>query len=159
MNVGFISTRLAGTDGVSLETAKWAAVLRRLGHQVFYCAGELEASGVPGQCIPEMHFRHPQAVALGRRAFGRSEPDPALLKDIARLAQSLRAGLRQFVRYFGIELLIVENAQAIPLHLPLGQALAELIAETDLPTIAHHHDFYWERERFRVNCLPEFLDS
>ena len=25
-NVGFISTRLAGTDGVSLETAKWAKV-------------------------------------------------------------------------------------------------------------------------------------
>ena len=25
-NIGFISTRLAGTDGVSLETAKWADV-------------------------------------------------------------------------------------------------------------------------------------
>jgi hypothetical protein len=27
--IGFISTRFAGTDGVSLETAKWATVLER----------------------------------------------------------------------------------------------------------------------------------
>jgi len=27
MNIGFISTRLAGPDGVSLETAKWVTVL------------------------------------------------------------------------------------------------------------------------------------
>ncbi len=41
VNIGFISTRLAGTDGVSLETAKMAAVLRKMGHQIFYCAGDL----------------------------------------------------------------------------------------------------------------------
>ncbi len=26
INIGFISTRLCGTDGVSLETAKWAEI-------------------------------------------------------------------------------------------------------------------------------------
>ena len=41
MRIGFISTRLNGTDGVSLEVEKWAVVLRRLGHDVFYCAGEI----------------------------------------------------------------------------------------------------------------------
>jgi hypothetical protein len=29
-NVGFISTRFAGTDGVSLETAKWANVFENI---------------------------------------------------------------------------------------------------------------------------------
>jgi hypothetical protein len=28
-NIGFISTRLAGIDGVSLEASKWADVLER----------------------------------------------------------------------------------------------------------------------------------
>jgi len=28
-NIGFISTRIAGTDGVSLEIQKWADVLER----------------------------------------------------------------------------------------------------------------------------------
>jgi len=38
------------------------------------------------------------------------------------------------------------------LNIPLGLALTEFIAETCIPTIAHHHDFYWERDRFLVNC-------
>ena len=41
MRVGFISTRLNGTDGVSLEVEKWAKVLTRIGHEIYYCAGEL----------------------------------------------------------------------------------------------------------------------
>jgi hypothetical protein len=38
MNIGFVSTRLAGTDGVTLETIKWARICRDLGHNVFFCA-------------------------------------------------------------------------------------------------------------------------
>jgi len=70
-------------------------------------------------------------MALAQRACGRSESDPTLLDDIAHLAEPLRAGLREFMRAFGIESLIVENGLAIPMHLSLG--LAELIAETGLP--------------------------
>ena len=36
-NVGFVSTRYAGTDGVSLETAKWADVFEGVG---FSCSGD-----------------------------------------------------------------------------------------------------------------------
>jgi len=42
----------------------------------------------------------------------------------------------------------VENALAIPMHIPLGLALTDVIAETGIPSIAHHHDFYWERPRY-----------
>jgi glycosyltransferase involved in cell wall biosynthesis len=35
--------------------------------------------------------------------------------------------------------------------------LAQLIAETNLPTIAHHHDFTWERERFVVSAADDYL--
>ena len=38
--VGFISTRLAGTDGVSLETEKWAAVFEQEGLPAYYLAGD-----------------------------------------------------------------------------------------------------------------------
>ena len=43
------------------------------------------------------------------------------------------------------------------MHIPLGIALTELIAETQIPTIAHHHDFYWERTRFLVNAVGDYL--
>jgi mannosylglucosylglycerate synthase len=38
--IGFISTRFEGTDGVSLETLKWAQVLELLGHTCYYMGGE-----------------------------------------------------------------------------------------------------------------------
>jgi mannosylglucosylglycerate synthase len=47
-NIGFISTRLAGVDGVSLETKKLVDVLTEMGHQCYYCAGELEHDSVEG---------------------------------------------------------------------------------------------------------------
>jgi len=36
-------------------------------------------------------------------------------------------------------------------------ALTETIAETQIPTICHHHDFYWERVRFSVNAVNDYL--
>ena len=97
MRLAFISTRLAGTDGVSLETAKLAVVLAGLGHECFYCAGELDQH-LPGQEIPEMHFQHPNAVALGQRAFGTDAPDPTLATDLAAAATTLKPLIRHFLQ-------------------------------------------------------------
>jgi glycosyltransferase involved in cell wall biosynthesis len=36
--------------------------------------------------------------------------------------------------------------------------LSELIAETEIPTIAHHHDMFWERKRFLSNCVWDYLN-
>ena len=58
-----------------------------------------------------------------------------------------------------LELLIVENAWAIPMHLPLGVALRRLVEETGIPTIGHHHDYWWERERFASLVVPEVLEA
>lgn len=158
MNVGIVSTRLAGTDGVSLEAAKVAAVLSRLGHRVFYCAGELDDQ-VKGLLAPELHFLDPVAVELGRRAFGRSGRDPALLPAIGRRAQELQRPLRRFLDDFRINFLIAENIFAIPMQLPLAQATAKLLESTQMPALAHNHDLYWERERFAVNGIGDFLDT
>ncbi len=57
MKVGFISTRLAGTDGVSPETHKLAEVARRLGHQIYHCAGQL-ADGVPNPTLASNRHLH-----------------------------------------------------------------------------------------------------
>ena len=158
MNIGFISTRLAGTDGVSLETAKLAAVLRQMGHRIFYCAGELDEN-LPGLEAPELHFTDPTAAALAARAFG-DDPGPGYLwADIMAHAMALKAPVHRFVRDFQIQFLIVQNAFAIPMQLPLAPALAQILLETRLPALAHNHDFYWERERFRHNHIRDFLEA
>jgi len=159
MRVGFISTRLAGTDGVSLETQKWAEVALRLGHQVYYCAGQLEDDAPNPTLIPELHFADAEAVAIGDMVFGQMEPPDGLEHRLADATESLTAKLHTWLRQSSIDLMVVQNALAIPMHVPLGLALARVIAETGIPTIGHHHDFYWERQRFRLNCIPDLLRS
>ena len=82
MHIGFISTRLNGTDGVSLEVEKWAKVLRRMGHELFYCAGELGGYASGGTLIPQLHFDHQNIISFSQRAFG----EGSLERDGEKLA-------------------------------------------------------------------------
>jgi mannosylglucosylglycerate synthase len=157
MNIGFVSGRLAGTDGVSLETAKWADVLRQMGHEVFYCAGELEEDGPPGLLVPEMYFHTQDADWIVDHSYGTTTAHPDLFSTIDRYVELFKQRLRDFIAQFGIDLIIPENALTIPIQIALGIALTDLIEETGIPTIAHHHDFYWEREVYKVNCIPDIL--
>ncbi len=181
--IGFVSTRLAGTDGVSLETAKWAAVLERLGHTCFYFAGQSDWPAERSRVVPEAFFGHhaideithvsfssdwsqqvaetrgnPEIYAIYTQAISRQIRPAIVTQRIHEVAAHLKQQLYAFVREFHLDVLIVENALTIPLNIPLGLALTEFVAETGLPTIAHHHDFYWERERFQVNCVADYLN-
>ncbi|MDX1524237.1 MAG: glycosyltransferase family 4 protein [Anaerolineae bacterium] len=162
MHIGFISTRLNGTDGVSLEVEKWATVLRQMGHELFYCAGELGGYAAGGTLIPQLHFDHQNIIQLSQKAFSEGatgvEADQ-LVDTIYASADEIRAPLRHFIRANRLDLLIVENALTIPMNLPLGITLTGLIAELGINTIAHHHDFYWERQRYQSNAILDLLDT
>jgi len=156
-NVGFISTRIAGTDGVSLELEKWATVFKKFGWTSFYFAGELDRPPERSYLVEEAHFTHPDIKAIHNKVFGVTTRERALSKKIYQLAIKLKDDLYDFVKKFNIDLIIPQNALTIPMNIPLGIALTEFIAETNIPTIAHHHDFYWERDRFMVNAVSDYL--
>ena len=181
--IGFVSTRLAGTDGVSLETVKWVTVLERLGHNCFYFAGQSDWPAERSRIVPEAFFGHdaideithisfsnnwrdhvartrghPEIYAIYTQAISREIRPRIVTQRIHELCEYLKQQLYSFVRDFHLELLIIENALAIPMNIPLGLALTEFIAETGIQTIAHHHDFYWERDRFLVNCVSDYLN-
>jgi glycosyltransferase involved in cell wall biosynthesis len=156
--IAFVSTRFSTNDGVSLETHKWAHVLQELGHQVFYFAGLCDRPPEVSYVVPEAHFDHPEIREIHNMAFQLRVRPFAVTRRIRELQWHIKQHLYKFIEKFGIELLIVENALSIPMNIPLGLALTELIAETGLPTIGHHHDFSWERKRFLVNCVNDFLD-
>lgn len=181
-NIGFISTRFAGTDGVSLETQKWVTVLERLGHKCSYFAGECDHSADQSYVVPEAFYRHPEIDILNQQAYSgswtvtnearKAHPEiaslqkdffsiyvrpPQMTKRVNELKEYFKEELYKFAHQFDLEILVVENALTIPLNLPLGLAITEFIAETGYPTIAHHHDFHWERQRFQVNCVGDYL--
>jgi len=156
--IGFISTRLEGTDGVSLETEKWVQVLEGLNCQCFFFAGACEWDAACSRVVPEAHFKHPEIQKINEIAFTERYRPPEVTRAIHTLTQHLKKHIYAFVHEFKIELLVVENALAIPMNIPLGLALTEYIAETGSPTIAHHHDFFWERKRFLVNCVWDYFN-
>jgi glycosyltransferase involved in cell wall biosynthesis len=156
-NIGFVSTRFAGTDGVSLESSKWADILQQSGHRCFWFAGTLDRHPDYSFHIPEAHFQNEQNIWINERVFGQKGRKQPVTQTIHDLRSHLKFKLHEFIKQFEIDLLIAENALTIPLHVPLGLALTETIAETQLPTIAHHHDFYWERVRFSVNAVSDYI--
>ena len=157
-NAGFISTRLAGTDGVSLETAKWAQVFEEEGFECFYFAGELDRPEERSYFAAEAHFTHPQVMEINETVFGGNVRDPSITEMIHQLARKLKGDLYRFIEKFDIGLIVPQNALTIPMNIPLGLAITQVIMETGLPTVAHHHDFYWERDRFMTNAVWDYLN-
>ncbi len=156
-NIGFISTRFAGTDGVTLESSKWAQVLRRMGHPCFWFAGQLDKAPERSLLVPEVFFQHEHNVWINERILGTKRRDASVTDMIQALKTLIKVRLREFIQKFSIEILVAENALTIPMHVPLGLAITEIIAETQIPTIVHHHDFYWERPRFSVNAVGDYI--
>ena len=156
-NIGFVSTRFSGTDGVSLEASKWADVFEKQGHRCFWFAGELNRPEDRSYRVPEAHFTDHQNKWINDQVFGRKGRKPVVTELIHSLRTNLKDHLHKFIQTFDIDVLVAENALTIPMHIPLGLAIAETVAETQIFTIAHHHDFYWERVRFAINSVGEYL--
>lgn len=155
--IGFISTRFHGTDGVTLEAAKWAHVFEKQGHSCFWMAGLLDTPAETSFLAPEAFFNHPEVLELQSKLYGVTHRTRALTDQIRRMKDRLKDELYAFIDKFQIEVLVPQNILAIPMHVPLGLAMTEVMAETGLGTIAHHHDFTWERERFTLSGVNDYL--
>lgn len=155
--VGFLSTRIAGTDGVSLEIEKWATVLEKMELECHYVAGKLDRPGDQCYLIEEASFEHPVIREINDHVFGRRQRTLEMTRKIHESAWRLKQQLYKCQEKLQLDLLIAENALTIPMNIPLAVAIVEFLVENRLPCIAHHHDFYWERERFLVNAVPDYL--
>ena len=155
--IGFVSTRIAGTDGVSLETYKWYQVLERNGYECYFFAGELDTPEDRSLLEPKAHFNQPEIQEVHDTCFGTTTRERFLSTRIHELKDYLKSKLYEFCGNFDIDIIIPENALAIPMNIPLDIAITEFIAETGIPAIAHHHDFSWERKRFLINSVHDYL--
>ena len=157
LNIGFVSTRFRGLDGVTLEASKWAEILEGFHHRCYWFAGELDKPAEASMLVPEAFFQHPDNLALGPELFGRQTRSREISDRIHVQKEHLKNRLYEFIERFDLDLLVAENVLAIPMHIPLGLALTEVIVETGIPAVGHHHDFYWERPRFLLNAVPDIL--
>ncbi len=156
--IGIVATRLAGTDGVSLESDKWVQVMEKRRLTCYYFAGELDRPPERSYLAEEAHFNHPEIQEIQQACFGVTTRPRSLTKKIQEIKSKLKDDLYSFIKQFKIDLLMPENSLTIPMNIPLGLAITEVIAETGMPATAHHHDFYWERDRFSINAVSDYLN-
>lgn len=155
--VGFLSTRFAGTDGVTLEAAKWAHILEEEGASCYWMAGLLDKPAAISHHEPLAFFNHPEILEIQKHLFGCIRRPREITDRVNSVKERLKVSIYEFLDRYKIELLIPQNVLTIPMHVPLGLAVTEVIAETGIPTIAHHHDFAWERERFTITSAADYL--
>ena len=153
-NIGIFHYKVGGTDGVSLEISKWKKVLEKLGHKVFLCAGDL--GGAQGTLIREMYHHTPEAERLYLNTFKSLSdfPDNAgYASALEDLSIQIEKYLIQFIEEQEITLLLPNNIWSVGANPAAAVALARLLRKYDLPALAHHHDFYYERfDGFTLTC-------
>ncbi|KKQ43184.1 MAG: Glycosyl transferase group 1 [Microgenomates group bacterium GW2011_GWC1_37_8] len=157
MNIIILGYRVAGLDGVSLETVHWKNILERMGHKVTLVAGELDREGI---LIPELHFKSPTVAGIHHRVVYGNESYEKIERAIFDIAGTIEGRLRQLFRNgTKPDLLITPNVFSIPMHFPLAVALTRTIDEFEIKTIARHHDFWWERERYNKSHMFKFFEK
>ncbi|MDR2072665.1 MAG: glycosyltransferase family 4 protein [Spirochaetaceae bacterium] len=128
-----------------------------MGYICYFFSGLSDWTPDSSMVVEEAFFNHPLVKDIQDRCFGSRVRTESLTGEIQAVRFQLKRALYQFIETFGIDIIIAENALTIPMHIPLGLAITELIAETGIPVLAHHHDFAWERQRFSVNCVEDYI--
>jgi hypothetical protein len=159
-NIGFISTRFPEPTVFPWKPKNGPMCSKKNG---FIASILPENWTVIRHILPgaQAHFMEPEIRTIFNTAFGshaNGVRERSLTTRIHEIKEHLKDQLYDFIAKFNIDLLVPENALTIPLNIPLGLAITEVIAETGLPTIAHHHDFFWERQEFKTNSVWDYLN-
>ncbi len=151
--IGIFHYKVGGTDGVSLEIDKWKQVLEGMGHTVHLCAGDLGT--VEGTLIEELYHHRPDVERLNHNTFRELsdfDNEAAYRAEVERLAAAIERQVRDFVERKGVDFLIPQNVWSVAISPPAAIALARAMRDLQLPALAHHHDFYWERIKMVLTC-------
>lgn len=149
MRIGIIIGRIGGIDGVALETEKWIEVFKRMGHQVFIISGQFEERRMDPETetlVPEMSFFSPESYWGQKKAFFYPEANAdELIEHINFYSDIIAEKILKWIDEKDIDVLLSENASALPSHLEMGYGIKKAVEKSGIPTITHDHDFAWER--------------
>ena len=144
--IGMIHYKIMGTDGVSLEMNKWKKVLEEAGHEVILLGAEV---GDDAKLIhPALH--HTSDIA--KRLYHYSFAEPVGFESEEEYRETLYAEVRkaqtvldEFIQENRIDFVIPQNVWSVAMNPAVAIALQRIVEKYQLPVLAQHHDFYWER--------------
>lgn len=172
--IAVVCGKLGDVDGVSLEVDKWVKVLSSQGHIIYTVAGSYagEIARVPEErrmTLPSLGFgtafqKEIEALMFphiepGNRKISTQDSRDRLLKELDLLAAEAAERIHNFVLTEGIDVLIAQNTNAMPMALTAASAVYKLASEYKMAVIFHHHDFWWERSRFSGGHMEAVLNT
>jgi mannosylglucosylglycerate synthase len=149
MKIALCHFRVGETDGVSLEMEKWKQSLETLGHEVFFLAGSTESE--KGYVIDELYYQHAQNNKFVFNAYSQLRDycsKQEFREDILNFVSKIEEKLEKFISEYKIDVLVPNNIWSLGWGIPAAIAFANISKRCGINCIAHHHDFYWERDRY-----------
>lgn len=142
--IAILHYKVGDTDGVSLEIEKWQIVLENLGHEVFLCAGNLGLTN--GTLIQEMFHHTAEADRLYANTFiALQGHEEAYRAELEQVACTIEKKLSRFIEEKQIDVLMPHNLWSVAMNPAAALALGRVVKKLQIPVLAQHHDFYWER--------------
>jgi glycosyltransferase involved in cell wall biosynthesis len=109
--------------------------------------------------VPEMSFFSPESFWSQKKAFFYPETNPQeLIEHLNLYSKVIYKKILHWIAEKKIDLIISENASALPSHLEMGLAVNKAVIKSGIPTITHDHDFAWERGDRYISPHKEIND-
>lgn len=171
--IGIVSGKLGGVDGVSLEVDKWIDILQSRGHEVYTIAGHYVQglATIPVErCLelPEITFTSDFQRQIETQVFPHMTRRPVhlnssemhrIVEETETLGREIGETLHEMIKDNGIDVLIGQNTNAMPMTILGGVAMYYVATSKRMATIFHHHDFWWERSRFSNSRIETLLNA
>jgi len=152
--------RVGRTDGVSLEIANWKEILEREDMEVKLAGGpySVEADWV----VPHLENQLDAAGFLvDEEAFGgwKNLSEDEWVKKFEERQGKLEAEFEEMLEKMKPDRLIVSNIWSVGENLAAAGALARVVEKTGVKTVAVHHDFWWENDRYEGSSGKRVRDE
>ncbi len=159
MRVGLCHFRAGFTDGVSLEMEKFKRVLEKMGHTVFYIAGDF--GSVEGFRVESLSMKNERNLWIHKNAFEKLEVFEQVFAEyfndyVDQIERQLEEKIPQ------LDLIFVNNIFSLGFNLAAAVAVFKFTRKRGIKTVSHNHDFYWERPRYSTptfDLVEEILEK
>jgi len=163
MNIGLCHFRVGEIDGVSLEMDKWKAVLKQMGHQVFYIAGSKGNS--EALIVEGLHYkneRNNQILINAYSEFNDFNSVEEFETEVLNYATEIENAFIEVIRKYKIDLIVPNNIFSLGWNLSAAIGIFNACTRMSVKILCHHHDFYWERKKYSSptnSFVKKILDS
>jgi len=144
--------RVGGTDGVSLEIAKRKKILEQYGFEVKLIAGNRSQNA--DYTIKELEWDDgiiPIIKENGFIYFKRQDLSSGELKrKINKISGVIEGRLNAIQLQEHFDRVLIHNIFSFGGHIAAAKAFTKWIKKFQIPTLATHHDFYWERKEYQI---------